>query len=210
MSIIKQSNNNDSNDDNNNNSSSKTKQPRHFSERPHELFISFTNNENQNTHPTTTIEMKTFIAISTTAIVLTSLFQPCPAPPVLAAIGMTAGEAAGVGAGLGGGAIAGGIGAGTKGHGKRGDNSLPPVASAACKQQLHGVTVQVSKVGDHDVRFDNVPPACMTLANVFLGQNRAGHAQPIPMGSASLQYNGLTEDELNTLQDALDTVRRVQ
>ncbi len=151
--------------------------------------------------------MKTFTAISTAAFALSCLFQACPAPPVLAAIGMTAGEAAGIGAGLGGGAVAGGIGAGTKGHHKRQGSSLPPVAQAACQQQLHGVTVQVSKVGDNNVRFDNVPPACMTLANVFLGQNRPGQAQPIPMGSASLQYNGLTPDELNTLQNALETVQ---
>lgn len=152
--------------------------------------------------------MKTSSIIATTTVVLTTLFQPCPAPPVLAAIGMTAGEAAGVGAGLGGGAVTGGIGAGTKKPpSKRQDNSLPPVAQAACKEQLGGVTVHVSKVGDHDVRFDNVPPACMTLANVFLGQNRPGQAQPIPMGSAALQYNGLTDDELNTLQTALDTVQ---
>lgn len=131
--------------------------------------------------------MKTFTAVSTAAIALTCLFQPCPAPPVLAAIGMTVGEAAGVGAGLGGGAIAGGIGAGTKGHKKRQENHLPAAAQAICQQQLHGVTVQVSKVGENNVRFDNVPPACMTLASVFLGQNRPGQAQPIPMGSASLQ-----------------------
>lgn len=196
---------NNSNDDNNN-SSSKTNNQDTSLNVP-ELFTIFTNNQNQNTHPITTIKMKTFTAVTTTAIALACLFQPCPAPPVLAAIGMTAGEAAGVGAGLGGGAIAGGIGAGTKGHGKRQDNSLPPVAAAACKEQLHGVTVQVSRVGDNNVRFDNVPPACMTLANVFLGQNRPGQAQPIPMGSASLQYNGLTEAELNTLQNALDVVR---
>ena len=123
---------------------------------------------------------------------------------------MTAGEAAGVGAGLGSGAIAGGIGAGTR-HSKerrQDDDSLPPAAQQACQSQLKGVTVEVSKQGDSNVRFDNVPPACMTLANVFLGQNRPGQPRPIPMGSAALQYNGLTEDQLNTLQQALDTVKK--
>jgi len=180
-----------------------------------DLFIIITSTElkaNTNTQITTT-KMKTFTAASTAAIALTCLFQACPAPPIaLAAIGITAGEAgaigAGVAGGLGGGAIAGGIGA-AKGHGKRQDNnSLPPVAAAACKQQLHGVTVQVSKVGANDVRFDNVPPACMTLANVFLGQNTPGQAHPILMGSASLQYNGLTADELKVLQNALDVYQQ--
>ena len=154
--------------------------------------------------------MKPSIAVSAATVVLTTLFQPCPAPPVLAVIGMTAGEAAGVGAGLSSGAIAGGIGQGTKPGNKppkRQYDSLPPAAQAACKSQLQGVTVQVSKAGDNNVRFDDVPPACMTLANVFLGQNRPGQARPIPMGSASLQYNGLTQEELNTLQQALDNVQ---
>lgn len=154
--------------------------------------------------------MKSFTAVSTAAVALTCLFQACPAPPVLAVIGLTAGEAATVGGSLGGGAIAGGIGLAHKGHKKRQDSSLPPVALAACKQQLQGVTVQISRVGENNVRFDNVPPACMTLAAVFLGQNRPGQAQPIPMGSASLQYNGLTPDELNTLQAALDVVQHGQ
>lgn len=148
--------------------------------------------------------MKTFTAVSTAAIALTCLFQACPAPPVaLAAVGL-------VGS-LGGGAIAGEITAAAadkKGHERRQDTGLPPVAAAACKQQLQGVTVQVSNVGANDVRFDNVPPACMTLANVFLGQNTPGQAHPIPMGSASLQYNGLTAEQLRVLQNALDVYQQ--
>lgn len=58
---------------------------------------------------------------------------------------------------------------------------LPQPAANQCKNQLQGATVTFSPKGDGGVRIDGVPPTCMTLANVFLGEN-PGQPAPIPMG----------------------------
>ena len=157
--------------------------------------------------------MKTFDAVVAVAITLVALFQACPAPP-LAAIGIGATEAATLAGGIGGGVAAGEIGSHHHRLRKRDpeaapqDAGLPPVAEQACRDELHSATVTVSSVGNNGVRFDGVPPACMTLTNVFLGQNTAAQSKPIPMGSASVQYENLTPDELNTLQQALDSKKQ--
>lgn len=152
-------------------------------------------------------------ALTATAFTLVTLLQLCPAPP-LAAIGIGAAEASTLVGGLGGGAIAGGIGAATNKKkssrlARRQDPlagmDLPEQAANDCRNQLHSATVHVSPVDNNGVRFDGVPPACMTLATVFLGNNPAGQPAPIPMGSASLQYENLSPDELQTLQNVLDT-----
>ncbi|KAJ6121972.1 hypothetical protein N7512_004437 [Penicillium capsulatum] len=50
------------------------------------------------------------------------------------------------------------------------------------------------------VRVDGVPPACMNLATVIAGQpSQDGGPVPIPMGSDSLQYNDLSDDNLRQL-----------
>lgn len=58
------------------------------------------------------------------------------------------------------------------------------------------------RVTDHilGVRVDGVPPACMNLATVIAGQpSQEGGPVPIPMGSDSLQYNDLSQDNLREL-----------
>lgn len=154
-------------------------------------------------------------ALTATTLTFTTLLQLCPAPP-LAAIGIGAAEAASVVGGVGGGAVAGGIGyAASKQKAKKPPRSaegqdalaglnLPEEAADDCREELRSATVNVSPADNNGVRFDGVPPACMTLANVFLGQNTLGQPVPIPMGSASLQYENLSPDELQTLQNALD------
>ncbi|KAL4744288.1 hypothetical protein BDW72DRAFT_199745 [Aspergillus terricola var. indicus] len=80
---------------------------------------------------------------------------------------------------------------------------LPQPAANQCKEQLSEVTVTFAPAGDDGVRIDGVPSTCMTLATVFLGEN-PGQPAPIPMGSASLEYRGLSADQLNQLKVALD------
>jgi len=58
---------------------------------------------------------------------------------------------------------------------------LPQPAADQCKSQLSGTTVNFSPKPDNGVRIDNVPPACMTLATVFLKDN-TDQTAPIPMG----------------------------
>ncbi|KAI4139939.1 MAG: hypothetical protein LQ341_004022 [Variospora aurantia] len=158
-------------------------------------------------------------SLASIALTLVVLFQPCPAPP-LAAIGFGVAEAASIAGGIGGGALAGGIGVAAANSNKEDSDGgkmmalkrqdalsglhLPEQAANDCRGQLQTANVNVSPVGVNGVRFDGVPSACMTLATVFLGDNPQADSAPIPMGSASLQYNNLTPDELQTLQNALD------
>lgn len=57
------------------------------------------------------------------------------------------------------------------------------------------------------VRADNVPSACMDLATVILNDpTQEGGPIPTPLGSASLQYTGLTDKDKADLQNALSKV----
>ncbi|OQE28473.1 hypothetical protein PENSTE_c003G01398 [Penicillium steckii] len=79
---------------------------------------------------------------------------------------------------------------------------LPQPAGNECKGQLKGVTVKFTPTGKGAYRIDNIPSACMTLSNVLIDDN-PNKAVPTPLGSASLEYTGLSEDELNQLQSTL-------
>lgn len=57
---------------------------------------------------------------------------------------------------------------------------LPQPAANICKQQLTNREVRFH-VNNNNVKVDGVPPACMTLATVFLGDNPDGGA-PVPLG----------------------------
>lgn len=67
---------------------------------------------------------------------------------------------------------------------------LPQPAAHDCKSQLSSSTVTFSSAENNGVRLDGVPSACMTLANVFLGENPDGPA-PTPMGMLILFQNFL-------------------
>lgn len=58
---------------------------------------------------------------------------------------------------------------------------LPQIAAEDCKAQLQGTSVEVTGIDNNGVRMDNVPSSCMTLANVFLGQD-PNQPAPTPMG----------------------------
>ncbi|KAL4744287.1 hypothetical protein BDW72DRAFT_199744 [Aspergillus terricola var. indicus] len=144
--------------------------------------------------------------------------QYCPAPFLalagpLAISGATAAAADGALASMAGGAIAGGIGQiekrTLKGWRSWKRFDLPAGVSQEsfqqCQDQLGTTgTVQLSGLEPDGVRVDNVPPACMNLATVITGNpTQEGGAMPIVMGSASLEYHGLTQDELAQLGEAL-------
>lgn len=60
--------------------------------------------------------------------------------------------------------------------------NLPQPAANLCKQQLANVEVKFHvDEKNHHVKIYQVPPACMTLATVFLGDNPTGGA-PVPLG----------------------------
>jgi hypothetical protein len=49
---------------------------------------------------------------------------------------------------------------------------------------------------------ENMPAPCMNLATVITGDYNAGN--PIPMSSSSILFRGLTQDQLQQIQDTLD------
>ncbi|KAJ5326538.1 uncharacterized protein N7506_009640 [Penicillium brevicompactum] len=149
------------------------------------------------------------------ALAVLSQVQYAPAPFVAglgAALGMEAAAitaADGTLATLGGGAIAGGV-----GHisrrlsrspfvSKRVD--LPPGVSQEsfdqCQDQLKGDGVHVTISGSTP---DRCSPACMNLATVLTGNpTQEGGPVPTPMGSDSLDYSGVSEDDLRQLGQTL-------
>ncbi|KAJ5338655.1 hypothetical protein N7452_005383 [Penicillium brevicompactum] len=150
------------------------------------------------------------------ALAVLSQVQYAPAPFVAglgAALGMEAAAitaADGTLATLGGGAIAGGV-----GHisrrlsrspfvSKRVD--LPPWCLPGCQDQLKGDGVHVTISGStpDTVHVEGVPPACMNLATVLTGNpTQEGGPVPTPMGSDSLDYSGVSEDDLRQLGQTL-------
>ena len=58
---------------------------------------------------------------------------------------------------------------------------LPEPAASICQNQLKGKHVKFSVSKNNDVTIKGVPPACMTLATVFLNDHPDGGA-PVPMG----------------------------
>lgn len=61
---------------------------------------------------------------------------------------------------------------------------LPQPAANICKQQLTNAEVRFH-INNNKVKVDGVPPACMTLATVFLGNNPDGGA-PVPLGKQAI------------------------
>lgn len=59
--------------------------------------------------------------------------------------------------------------------------NLPQLAARLCESQLEDITVTFSSKSQNGVRVDGVPPACMTLADVFLEQDPQQPAA-IPVG----------------------------
>ncbi|KAK5798664.1 hypothetical protein VI817_004954 [Penicillium citrinum] len=80
--------------------------------------------------------------------------------------------------------------------------NLPQPAGNECKDQLNGASVNFTPTGKGAYRIDNIPSACMTLSTVLIGDN-PNEAVPTPLGSSSLEYTNISEDELNQLQSTL-------
>ena len=153
--------------------------------------------------------MKNSTCIGSVLVILISIFQLCPAPPAIVAAGISAA-----------GAVAGGLGGAAISNGNKRKRipdvvdtaaffSRYPVAWEACQNQLGPASVTMTAAGDNGARFDGVPPACMTLASAYLGENPDPQSAPIVLGTASLLYNNLTPEELNTLKQALDVTNGV-
>ncbi|KAI5244728.1 hypothetical protein E4T43_03583 [Aureobasidium subglaciale] len=141
----------------------------------------------------------TTTTIAACAIALTSMFQYCPAPPLAAIIGVTTGELLTAGTSLAGTAITAGTRAGT---GKR---DIPPGVSQyslqQCADSLAGVRVVFTPRGD-GLLVSGMPAPCMNLATVITGDYNAGN--PVPMSSDSILFSGLSNKQLQSIQNALD------
>lgn len=85
-------------------------------------------------------------------------------------------------------------------------DTLPQPAGSLCRDQLSGVTVNFTPLGEGSFKMDNVPSACMTLSTVLIDSDDGSNgAVPTPLGSASLQYTGVSTDDMNALQSTLDS-----
>ncbi|CAD0115578.1 unnamed protein product [Aureobasidium uvarum] len=142
--------------------------------------------------------MRTSISIAACAIGLASLVQYCPAPPLAAIIGVTTGELLTAGTTLAGSAITAGAAAGSR-------RDIPAGVSQEsidqCVSSLAGVQVNFVPQSD-GLLVENMPAPCMNLATVITGDYNAGN--PIPMSSSSILFRGLTQDQLQQIQDTLD------
>ncbi|UNI15919.1 hypothetical protein JDV02_002403 [Purpureocillium takamizusanense] len=72
-----------------------------------------------------------------------------------------------------------------------------------CYEQMNGVSVNADSPGAGQVRFMGVPPACMNLANVLVGDPVNG-PYALPCGSDCLHYTDLNEQQFNELVDKLN------
>ncbi|KAJ6784324.1 hypothetical protein PWT90_07244 [Aphanocladium album] len=71
-------------------------------------------------------------------------------------------------------------------------------------QKKQGKSVEISSKTKDTVDVNNVPPACMSLATVLTDHpSKEGSPIPIPMGSDSLQYRGISAEDRQNLAHAL-------
>ncbi|KAE9365916.1 hypothetical protein N431DRAFT_472501 [Stipitochalara longipes BDJ] len=84
--------------------------------------------------------------------------------------------------------------------------NIPTYNYDMCHSQLKGQTIQVeSSIPATGVaQFDNVPPACMDIAGALGGSCTGENPRPTPCGSACMRYTGLSDDQMNTLANALN------
>ncbi|KAI0160015.1 hypothetical protein GGR52DRAFT_576748 [Hypoxylon sp. FL1284] len=71
-----------------------------------------------------------------------------------------------------------------------------------CHSQLTSAHVTFSAPEKGDILVKGIPSACMTLATVITGHYNAGN--PIPEGSDSILFQNLSNDDIQSIQDALD------
>ncbi|KZF26456.1 hypothetical protein L228DRAFT_235526 [Xylona heveae TC161] len=142
--------------------------------------------------------MHASMSIAACAIGLASMVQYCPAPPLLGLIGLGADAAYLAGSGLAGSAVI----AGSSHIHKRLAPGVSQQAADQCASELDGVTVTFSPQGNNGLLVNNLPPACMDLSTVITGDYDAG--DPIPMSSSSILFQGLSDDELNQIRDAVN------
>ncbi|KAJ3492666.1 hypothetical protein NLG97_g5228 [Lecanicillium saksenae] len=71
-------------------------------------------------------------------------------------------------------------------------------------QKKNAKSVEMPSKDKDTVDVHNVPPACMNLATVLTGHpSQEGGPIPVPMGSDSLQYRGISAEDRQNLAHAL-------
>ncbi|KAF3014714.1 hypothetical protein G7054_g6360 [Neopestalotiopsis clavispora] len=73
----------------------------------------------------------------------------------------------------------------------------------SCHDQLGSASLHFSSPQGSDVLVEGVPSSCMTLATVITGKYNAGN--PIPEGSDSILFQNMSDDDLQALQNALNS-----
>jgi len=156
--------------------------------------------------------MPSFSTIAISTVALLAGVQYCPAPPLVAVIGIDTITAIGTAATVAGtvsstveGAVSDAKGKrgldGFQSRVRRGDYGLG-TAPQDCKNQLTSAHVTFSRPSGNNVLVQGIPPACMTLSTVITGKFDEGN--PVPMGSDSIQFSNLSDDDITTIQNALN------
>ncbi|OTB01714.1 hypothetical protein M426DRAFT_14174 [Hypoxylon sp. CI-4A] len=82
---------------------------------------------------------------------------------------------------------------------------IPQFNFDMCRDALKTVTIQKTAPGERDLQFDNIPPTCMVLSTALAGvcDPSSNGASPTPCGSACLLYANLSDEDMDTINNAL-------
>ncbi|KAJ6017128.1 hypothetical protein N7451_000507 [Penicillium sp. IBT 35674x] len=72
-----------------------------------------------------------------------------------------------------------------------------------CHSELSSSSVTFSAEGPGTIVVSGMPVACMDLATVITGKFDEGN--PVPLSNNAIRFSGLTNDDINKIQDALDS-----
>ncbi|KAJ5766115.1 uncharacterized protein N7511_003731 [Penicillium nucicola] len=72
-----------------------------------------------------------------------------------------------------------------------------------CHKELTTSHVDFNGESAGTVVVSGVPPTCMNLATVITGKFDEGN--PVPLSNNAIRFTGLTNDDVNKIQDALNT-----
>ncbi|KAF5522130.1 hypothetical protein CGCA056_v007211 [Colletotrichum aenigma] len=78
---------------------------------------------------------------------------------------------------------------------------VPEFEYQRCRDDISGLTITATAPSATEIQFSGVPPTCMNLANVLVGDGTGPFA--LPCGSDCLSYSNLTPEQYNQLADAL-------
>ncbi|EEY17088.1 hypothetical protein D7B24_005441 [Verticillium nonalfalfae] len=81
---------------------------------------------------------------------------------------------------------------------------VPEFEYQRCREDIAGLTITATSPAPNSVQFTGVPPTCMNLAGVLVGDEPGPYA--LPCGSDCLIYEDLTPEQFDELVSVLQSV----